>query len=82
MPLQILSVIFLVLARPVPISRLVSETEMLEQPHCALVVGFQVDVPVPSVIAASRYVHVVAGVAFGFSPQLNDVGELDIVGAT
>ena len=37
---------------------------------------------VVAVIAASRYVHVVAGVAFGFSPQLNDVGELDIVGAT
>ena len=78
MPLQILSVIFLVLARPVPISRLVSETEMLEQPHCALVVGFQVDVPVPSVIAASRYVHVVVR----STPHVNDVGELDIVGAT
>ena len=78
MPLQILSVIFLVLARPVPISRLVSETEMLEQPHCALVVGFQVDVPVPSVIAASRYVHV----AFRSTPHVNDVGELDIVDAT
>ena len=37
---------------------------------------------VVAVIAASRYVHVVAGVAFGFSPQLNDVGELFVVGAT
>ena len=29
---------------------------------------------VVAVIAASRYVHVVAGVAFGFSPQLNGMG--------
>ena len=77
----------MVLARPWPISRLAVRwrdviTSVPLQPHCALVVGFQVDVPVPSVIAASRYVHVVAGVAFGFSPQLNDVGELDIVDAT
>ena len=78
MPMQFFTVIFMVLARPWPISRLVSETEMLEQPHCALVVGFQVDVPVPSVIAASRYVHV----AVRSTPHVNDVGELDIVGAT
>ena len=77
----------MVLARPVPISRLAVRwsdviTSVPLQPHCAVVSRFHVEGVVPSVIAASRYVHVVAGVAFGFSPQLNDVGELDIVGAT
>ena len=35
--------------------------------------GVHIEGVVPSVIAASRYVHVVAVVAFGFSPQLKGV---------
>ena len=74
----------MVLARPVPISRLAVRwsdviTSVPLQPHCAVVVGLQVDVPVPSVIAASRYVHVVLQ---SEPVEVNDVGELDIVGAT
>ena len=78
MPLQSSSVIILVLARPVPISRLAvrwaaSITSVPLQPHCALVAGVHEEVVV-AVIAASRYVHVVAGVALRSSPQVNGMG--------
>ena len=62
--------ILAVLACPVPISMLVPRTgKYRSQPHAALVLVFHVEDPVPSCIAASRYVHF----AFRSSPHVNGV---------
>ena len=70
LPTQFLLVMILVLRRPVPISRLVPETEVPWQPHCAVVVGVHVEDPIPFVIAASRYLQNVSK----SSSQANPVG--------
>ena len=71
LPTQFLLVMILVLRRPAPISRLVPETEVLEQPHCAVVVGVHLEDPIPFVIATSRYLQTVSR----SSPQANVVGD-------
>ena len=79
MPKQPLVVIILVLARPLPISRLAVRwssviTSVPKQAHAVRAVGVHVEVAVPFAIAASRYLQFVAGVALRSSPHVNVVG--------